>query len=142
MSLKSVGIATILAAVAMGGVSTAFAEEAPVSSMAPMTIARVVAFGQENHDPLALITAVRMLNDLGANVAIPGTDTGATGEQSQPVFDPVALLEEAEGYAGEDAELMAMIDAEMDSIESSRWVCYWEYYCDAWGWCEYLEVCY
>ena len=142
MSFKSVGVAAVLAAVTMGSVPAAFAEGTPVSPMQPMTIARVIAFGQANHDPLALITAVRMLNDLGANVAIPGTDAGATGEQSQPVFDPVALLEEAEGYAGGDAQVMAMIDAEMDGIESSRWVCYWEYYCDSWGWCNYVEVCY
>lgn len=142
MSVKSVGVALAVAAMTLGSVSATFAEEAPVSSMAPMTIARVVAFGQQNQDPLALITAVRMLNDLGANVAIPGTDVGATGEQSQPVFDPVALLEEAESYAAGDAEVLAMIETEMDSVESSRWVCYWEYYCDSWGWCNYVEVCY
>ncbi len=142
MTVKNWGAAVVFAAVAFGGVSAASAEEPPVSSMTPMAISRVIAFGQEHQDPLALLTAVRMLNDLGAHVAMPGAQSEPTGEQAQQMFDQVALLEEAEGYAAGDAELVAMIDAEMDNIESSRWVCYWEVYCDAYGWCEYVEVCY
>lgn len=141
MSLK-MGVAAIAVAVTMGGVGTAIAETVQTSSMQPMTISRVIAYGQQNQDPVALLTAVRMLNDLGAHVAQPSTDAAPTGEQSQPVFDPVALLEEAEGYATGNDALLAMIDEELNSVESSRWVCYWEYYCDAWGWCEYVEICY
>jgi hypothetical protein len=140
------GVRLIAAAACLAvGSTAAFAEgetAGPTSSMQPMVIARVIAYGQDNQDPLALVTAVRMLNDLGANVAQPSADAAPVGEQQQPVYDPVALLEEAEGYAAGDQELIAMIDAEMDTIESSRWVCYWEYYCDAWGWCNYVEVCY
>ena len=142
MSLQKLGAAVAFAAVAIGGISAAHAEDPPVSSMGPMAISRVVAFGQENQDPLALLTAVRMLNDLGAHVAMPGSQAQPTGEQAQQMYDQVALLEEAEGYAAGNEQLVAMIDAEMDNIESSRWVCYWEVYCDAYGWCEYVEVCY
>lgn len=143
MNRMRMGVAAVaLAAAAVGSMQSAFAEEAPTSSMQPMVIARVIDYGQQNQDPLALVTAVRMLNDLGAHVAQPNPDAQSVEGQQQPSYDPVALLEEAEGYAAGDPQLIAMIDAEMDSIETSRWVCYWEYYCDAWGWCNYYEVCY
>ncbi|MGF1625514.1 MAG: hypothetical protein ACFCVH_11575 [Alphaproteobacteria bacterium] len=143
MNWKTTSVVAIAAAsMLFGSVSASLAEQAPATSMQPMTISRVIAYGQENQDPLALVTAVRMLNDLGAHVAQPGAQSEPTGEQSQPMYDPVALLEEAQGYATGNDQLIAMIDAEMDNIESSRWVCYWEVYCDAWGWCNYVEVCY
>jgi hypothetical protein len=138
--VKSFGAAALLMTSVLAG--SAFAAEPPTSSMQPMVISRVIAYGQENQDPVALLTAVRMLNDLGAHVAQPSLSSAPVGEQQQPTYDPVALLEEAQGYAAGDEQLIAMIDAEMDTIESSRWVCYWEYYCDAWGWCNYVEVCY
>ena len=49
----------------------------------------------------------------------------------------------AKNYAtGPNASLAAAIDAEIKNVSSTQATCYYQYYCNAWGYCWYEYYCY
>jgi hypothetical protein len=41
-----------------------------------------------------------------------------------------------------NASLASAIDGEMKAVSSTQAVCYYSYYCNAWGYCWYAYRCY
>jgi uncharacterized membrane protein YgcG len=65
---------------------------------------KVVAYGEEQKNPIILISAVKIFDDLGfSTIAKPGKDAKA-------VYERVALLDQAKLYAANDGELLAVIE--------------------------------
>ncbi len=66
---------------------------------------QVVSYGEAQKDPLVILTAVKLLDDLPfAGIAKPGKD-----EKTVTRYDRVALLDEAKQFAAGDDELLAVI---------------------------------
>jgi hypothetical protein len=100
-----------------------------------LTIANaLVTYGRANQDPLALISGVQMMIS-----AAEGTTIEAGGAP----MDLGAVLDEAVAMAPDDQLIVARADALRDEAETrTRGACYWEYWCDYYGYCEYWYVCY
>ncbi len=100
-----------------------------------LTIANaLIAYGRANQDPLALLSGVQMMVKAAA---------GTTIESAGKPMDLGAVLDEAVAMAPDDALIVARADVLRDEAETkSRGVCYWEYWCDYYGYCEYWYVCY
>jgi hypothetical protein len=65
---------------------------------------QVVSFAESKKDSLMMIGAVRMMDSLPFDgIAKPGPDEKAK-------YDRIALLNQAKEYAGDDKEVLAMID--------------------------------
>ena len=66
---------------------------------------QVVSYGQSQKDPLVLLSAVKLLDDLPfAGIAKPGQD-----EKTGARYDRVSLLNEAKQYAAGDEDLLTVI---------------------------------
>jgi hypothetical protein len=75
----------------------------------------VVAYGEAQKDPLVMISAVKLLDDLPfGGIAKPGTD-----EKNPARYDRVALLDQAKQYAAGDTELLAVIAKVQDPPEKT-----------------------
>jgi hypothetical protein len=100
-----------------------------------LTIASaMLSYGRANQDPLALLSAVQMM------VKATG---GTTIEQSGKPMDLGAILDEAVAMAPDDQLIVARADVLRDEAETrTRGACYWELWCDYYGYCEYWYVCY
>jgi len=103
--------------------------------------ATLAAYGEANHDPATLLAAAHLINGLKSNV---GTmKSGAAGAKPTATYDPLTLLKMAKTYAtGPNASLAAAIDAEIKNVSATQAVCYYQYYCNAWGYCWYEYYCY
>lgn len=79
-------------------------EQAEFSKQVDLFI-QTVSLGEDIKDPLVLVAAVKMLDELpGKAIAKPGKD------EKNPVFyDRKALLDQAKQYAAGDSELLAVI---------------------------------
>lgn len=68
---------------------------------------------------------------------------GTTIESAGTPLDLGAVLDEAVAMAGDDELIKARAEALRDDAETkTRGACYWEYWCDWYGYCEYWYVCY
>ncbi len=66
---------------------------------------KIVAYGESQKDPLVMLSAVKLLDDLPfGGVAKPNTD-----EKNPVRYDRVALLDQAKQYAVGDEELLTVI---------------------------------
>lgn len=65
---------------------------------------KVVAYGEEQKNPVIMISAVKIFDDLGF------TDIAKPGKDAKAVYDRAGLLSLAKEYAANDAELLAVID--------------------------------
>jgi len=133
----------LAAALAVGTLSTAPAALAqqPVALAAGQTEQRItletatdlLAYGRAKGDALAILAAVRMMTTV---------ETQILGADGQPL-DLGAVLDEAAAIAGEDANLLAMIDELRPAAEAQyRGGCVWAWQCYWNGWCEYAWLCY
>ncbi|MEZ5796317.1 MAG: hypothetical protein R3D63_01715 [Paracoccaceae bacterium] len=94
----------------------------------------MINYGRAHSDALAMIAGVQMMFAVAE-----GTTIEAKG---QPM-DLGAILDEAIALAPEDELIKAKAEALRDDAEAkSRGACYWEYWCDWYGYCEYWYVCY
>ena len=74
---------------------------------------QVASYGETQKDPLALVTAVKLLDDLPfTSIARPGE-----GDKSGPPYDRDTLLSLAKTNAGGDAGLLAIIEKVQDAPE-------------------------
>lgn len=87
----------------------------------------LIALGRSNEDPDMLYVAAKLLSGLGANVIDPGAD--GVGEAA--AYDVSALVAEARDMAGDDAALVARIDAlpAVKAMRSGERYCAWDYEC-------------
>lgn len=133
----------LAAALAVGTLSTAPAALAqqPMALAAGQTEQRItletatdlLAYGRAKGDALAILAAVRMMTTV---------ETQILGADGQPL-DLGAVLDEAAAIAGEDANLLAMIDELRPAAEAQyRGGCVWAWQCYWNGWCEYAWLCY
>jgi hypothetical protein len=94
----------------------------------------MINYGRSNKDALAMIAGVQMM------VAVA---EGTTIESAGAAMDLGAILDEAVALAPDDALIAAKAEDLRDEAEAkSRGACYWEYWCDWYGYCEYWYVCY
>ncbi|MCL4187497.1 MAG: hypothetical protein KJZ85_07800 [Rhodobacteraceae bacterium] len=97
------------------------------------TATDLLAYGRAKGDALAILAAVRMMTTV---------QTQILGADGQPI-DLGAVLDEAAGLAGDDANLLAMIDELRPAAEAQyRGGCIWAWQCYWNGWCEYAWLCY
>jgi hypothetical protein len=83
----------------------------------------LVAYARENQSPLAMVAAVQMLRGVRATDSaerVPAKTTeagtgaeGKKGKAADATIDPAALLNEAKGWAKGNAQVLAVIDAEL-----------------------------
>lgn len=135
-------IVALALATGLSSFAPAFAEDAlppnpleTAEAKSTLTIANaLITYGRANQDALALLSGVQMMIS-----AADGTSIESAG---QPI-DLGAILDEAVALAPEDALILARADELRDEAETIvRDVCYWEYWCDYYGYCEYWYVCY
>lgn len=94
----------------------------------------MINYGRAHKDALAMIAGVQMMVAVAEGTTI---ETGGTP------MDLGAILDEAVALAGDDELIKAKAEALRDDAETkSRGACYWEYWCDWYGYCEYWYVCY
>jgi len=126
-----------------GTLSAGSAKEAaaPEDGVARANLAATLAqYGTANHDPASLLAAAHIINGLKANV---GMQKAGGGDAKPQAYDPMTLLKLAKTYAtGPNAALASAIDGEMKAVSSTQAVCYYSYYCNAWGYCWYAYRCY
>jgi len=90
-----------------------------------------------------LTTANAMINYGRAHKDALAMIAGVPIESAGKPMDLSAVLDEAVALAGDDALIKAKADSLRDEAETkSRGACYWEYWCDWYGYCEYWYVCY
>jgi hypothetical protein len=75
--------------------------------------AQVVSYGETQKDPLALLTAVQMLEDL------PFGGVAKADAKDKSTYDRAGLLSLAKQYATGDAELLAVIAKLQDAPEAT-----------------------
>jgi hypothetical protein len=135
-------LAALVLAISISGLAPVHAEEtaAPnpietAEAKSSLTIASaLITYGRANKDPLALLSAVQIMVK-----AAEGTSIESGGKP----LDLGGILDEAVAMAPEDALVTARADVLRDDAETkTRGVCYWEYWCDYYGYCEYWYVCY
>lgn len=135
-------IAALAFVATLTGVAPAIAQDAPApnpveTAAAKSTLATanaVINYGRANGDALAMIAGVQMMVTAAE---------GTTIESAGTPIDLGAILDEAVALAPEDALITARAEELRDAAETrTRGVCYWEYWCDWYGYCEYWYVCY
>ena len=96
------------------------------------------AFGLEQDDPFALVTAVHLYDSLESPVLQRGQD-GPEGE----VVDRAFLLDRASAFASDASGIQGVVDSLRQGNRTRGQyfpTCRWRYYCYA-GWCSYDWVC-
>lgn len=120
----------------------AFAEEAAApdakaqaeASSTLVTANAMINYGRSKGDALAMIAGVQMMLAVAE---------GTTIESGGAPMDLTAVLNEAKEMGKDDPLIVAKADALMDAAETkTRGACYWEYWCDWYGYCEYWYICY
>lgn len=139
--MKSLLAALALAAATMTAVP-ALAQDAPAQSpiaaaeaKSTLTTANaMINYGRSNKDALAMLAGVQMMVSVAE---------GTTIESSGAALDLGAILDEAVALAPDDELIKARAEALRDEAETkTRGACYWEYWCDWYGYCEYWYICY
>jgi len=98
------------------------------------TASAVIKYGEAKGDALAMVTGVEMM--LGAA-------DGTTIESGGEVMDLSAVLDKAAEIGKDDPLVVAKVEELRDAAETkTRGACYWEYWCDWYGYCEYWYICY
>lgn len=135
-------IAALAFAATLLGLGPAIAQDAAAPNPVEIAAAKstlatanaVINYGRSNGDALAMIAGVQMMVTAAEGTTI---ETGGT-----PI-DLGAILDEAVALAPDDALITARAEELRDAAETrTRGVCYWELWCDYYGYCEYWYVCY
>jgi len=86
----------------------------------------LVAYGEKNKDAYALLTAAKMLSQVGAKVEDP-KGKEASGKASE--LDVGAILKKASDYAGDNDALKKDISM-AEKAMPQKWVCYYAWACN------------
>lgn len=98
------------------------------------TATALINYGRSKGDALAMIAGVQMMVSVAE---------GTTIESGGNAMDLGKVLDEAVALAKDDALVVAKAEELRDAAETkTRGACYWEYWCDWYGYCEYWYVCY
>lgn len=102
------------------------------------TARNLISYGEAKSDPLALVTAARMMSRVPGGRVLADGESGGNGTG----FDVDALLGKAEQAAKGDETILKLAgQIRQSATASTKAICYWEYYCYYKGWCEYAYVC-
>jgi len=102
------------------------------------TARNLISYGEAKSDPLALVTAARMMSSVPGGRVLADGESGGSGAG----FDVEALLGKAEQAAKGDETILKLAgQVRLSATANTRAICYWEYYCYYKGWCEYAYVC-
>ncbi|WP_256752456.1 hypothetical protein [Mesorhizobium sp. Mes31] len=144
--IKKLLLAGLLAATSLTAGASLAEDKKPDISAAQQAEGRQIletaraleSYGEAKGDPLALVTAAKMVASVPGRVLADGQqgDKGAN-------FDIEAVLKKAEGLAQGD-ELITKVAGDVRTLAqaNSKAVCYWQYYCYWNGYCEYAYYCY
>lgn len=101
------------------------------------TARNLVSYGETKSDPLALVTAAKMMASVPGRVLADGQKgTGGTN------FDIDGVLKKAEDLSqGDEMITKIAADVRKSAEANSKAVCYWQYYCYYNGYCEYAYAC-
>jgi protein-disulfide isomerase len=144
--MKKLLLAGLLAATSLTAGASLAEDKKPDISAAQQAEGRQIletaraleSYGEAKGDPLALVTAAKMVASVPGRVLADGQqgDKGAN-------FDIEAVLKKAEGLAQGD-ELITKVAGDVRTMAeaNSKAVCYWQYYCYWNGYCEYAYYCY
>lgn len=144
--MKKLLLAGLLAATSLTAGASLAEDKKPDISAAQQAEGRQIletaraleSYGEAKGDPLALVTAAKMVASVPGRVLADGQqgDKGAN-------FDIEAVLKKAEGLAQGD-ELITKVAGDVRTLAqaNSKAVCYWQYYCYWNGYCEYAYYCY
>ncbi|MGA0540912.1 hypothetical protein [Neotabrizicola sp. VNH66] len=129
--------AAVLAAAPAVMAETAAPPSGPAQAEASSTLTTATAminYGRSKQDALAIIAGVQMMVSVAE---------GTTIESGGQALDLNAVLDEAATIGKDDPLVMAKVEELRDAAETkTRGACYWEYWCDWYGYCEYWYVCY
>jgi opacity protein-like surface antigen len=141
---------TMLTAVLLAtGLATAaaLAEEKPAgltpaeqaeARLVLQTARNLISYGEAKSDPLALVTAAKMMSSVPGGRVLADGESGGVGAG----FDVEALLGKAEQAAKGDETILKLAgQVRLSATANTKAICYWEYYCYYKGWCEYAYVC-
>ncbi len=138
--MKKLLASVALTAALLGGIPASAQEAAqnPVATAeakSSLNIATaMIAYGRAHKDALAMISGVQILVSAAE---------GTTIESGGKPMDLGAILDEAVAMAPDDQLIVARADVLRDEAETkTRGACYWEYWCDYYGYCEYWYICY
>lgn len=144
--MKKLLLAGLLAATSLTSGASLAEDKKPDISAAQQAEGRQIletaraleSYGEAKGDPLALVTAAKMVASVPGRVLADGQQ----GEKGAN-FDVEAVLKKAEGLAQGD-ELITKVAADVRTMAkaNSKAVCYWQYYCYWNGYCEYAYYCY
>ena len=133
---RSVGVrcAATIAMIALMCVSASMvaADTPPEDEASRVSLASaLLEYGKEYRDPLALLNAVQLFRGLSAQVH----ERGGPGEETE-ILNLDEILHLAREFAGNDEDLLAIVDAEMKRGTKGIWstTCIWK-----WAWaCDFF----
>ncbi len=145
-------LATVAALVTASGVVQSQSPGAPAqqsgASLAT-TLNYLVRFGTDAKDPYALLTAARLINRERAFVESIPEGGRATSTASPKMIDPLEILDQAEKFAVGNETLLSEIRKDRNAMGGTRWWgwgsgggCSTRWRCNAWGYCEWVTVCF
>lgn len=105
------------------------------------TARNLVGYGEAKSDPLALVTAAKMVASVPGKV-LADQAKGEEGADKAAAFDIEGVLKKAEDLSqGDELIKKVAADVRAAAAANSKAVCYWQYYCYYNGWCEYAYAC-
>ena len=105
------------------------------------TARNLVGYGEAKSDPLALVTAAKMVASVPGKV-LADQAKGEEGADKAAAFDIEGVLKKAEDLSqGDELIKKVAADVRASAAANSKAVCYWQYYCYYNGWCEYAYAC-
>ena len=121
--------------------STEVPKKADLASPEATTIVNLLKFGRDNKDAYALLTAVRMIAKLPEPKAKEDKKAAEKEKAEKVEVNPSVILDEAVKYAGNNKELLAEIDKTRQSLPNKK-ACWYEWFCNYYGYCWYKGSCY
>ena len=93
------------------------------------TARNLVGYGEAKSDPLALVTAAKMVASVPGKV-LADQAKGEEGADKAAAFDIEGVLKKAEDLSqGDELIKKVAADVRAAAAANSKAVCYWQYYC-------------
>ena len=154
--MQNVFVAAVFVAMSLIGSTVAAQERRELSPaqqaegrLMLQTARNLISLGEAKGDPLALVTAAKLMASVPGRVLADG-QSSERGIAGPVTFDIDGLLSKAEDLApGDELISRAVTDVREEADAKSRAaeaaelnaMCYWEYYCYYNSWCEYAYTC-
>jgi len=134
LTAVTLSVAVLSAPAVMAETKAPNAAEQAEARATLQTANAVINYGRAKGDALAMMTGVEMMLSAAE---------GTTIEEKGQTLDLGKILDEAAALGKDDPMIVAKVEELRDAAETkTRGACYWEYWCDWYGYCEYWYVCY